>query len=272
MKNVQTANEGAVGVEVNRRVFALSYGLAVHVLFLLAVLLMGTSFHGAFPLAIGTLSGPSRFFANLALLIQFPLIHSFLLSNRGRKLLAKPFGGDRGRTLSTTTYAATASLQLIVALLFWSPSHVVWFRPEGALWWVWSAVYGASWLLLMKAMLDAGLGVQVGYQGWVALFLGKKPKFSGFSTKGMCGACRHPIYFTFALILWLGPVWTPDHLFVALVWTLYCAVGPLLKERRYLQFYGDKYNEFRSRTPYWFPALPRISGRLTKLTADVAEG
>lgn len=257
---------------MNQRVFAVAYGLTVHLLFLLAVVLMASSFYGGFPLAMGTLDGSSRVIVNLLLLIQFPLIHSFLLSNRGRRLLARPFSGERGRTLTTTTYAATASLQLVVALLFWSPSHEIWYAPSGALLWGWSLLYGASWLLLMKSMQDAGLSVQLGYLGWVSLFRGVKPKFSGFSTKGMCGACRHPIYFTFALILWLGPVWNADHLTVAVVWTLYCLFGPLLKERRYLTFYGARYSEFRARTPYWIPALPWTVRGATHGSVGVSEG
>ena len=244
---------------MNRRFFALAFGIVTHLLFLLAVTLMVSSFYGGFPLALGTLQGSPRSIANIALLVQFPLLHSFLLSAPGRKLLVRPFHSDLGRTLSTTTYAAIASLQLIVALLCWSPSHELWYRPTGGLLWSWSLLYALSWVVLMKAMKDAGLAVQLGYMGWLALFRGEKPKFDGFSTKGLCGVCRHPIYFTFVFILWSGPVWTPDHLLVALVWTLYCLYGPLLKERRYLLFYGPRYQEYRQKTPYWFPLpfLPR---------------
>jgi len=88
-----------------------------------------------------------------------------------------------------------------------------------------------------------------------ALWRGERPAFGGLPTTGTFALCRQPIYFGFALTLWTGPVWTIDHLVVALVWSAYCLVGPLAKERRFASHYGGDFARYRARTPYFFPRL-----------------
>lgn len=68
---------------------------------------------------------------------------------------------------------------------------------------------------------------------------------------------RQPVYLAFALTLWTGPVWTPDKLVLALLWTAYCIVGPRFKERRYLQYYGEEFERYRESVPYWLPRKRR---------------
>jgi hypothetical protein len=58
---------------------------------------------------------------NLVLVTQFAFGHSWLLSEKGRRFLARLAPFDLGKPLATTLYAAVASLQLLVLFLFWSP-------------------------------------------------------------------------------------------------------------------------------------------------------
>ena len=115
----------------------------------------------------------------------------------------------------------------------------------------------AGWLLLLRAMAEAGLGVQTGATGWLALWRGGPPRYPrGFPDSGLHGLCRHPIYAAFALILWTGPHWSLDRLLLAVPLTLYCILGPRRKEARYLARYGQAYAEYAAQTP---PFLPRPS-------------
>ena len=63
----------------------------------------------------------------------------------------------------------------------------------------------------------------------------------------------------FALTLWTGPVWTPDRLALAAVWTAYCMIGPRLKERRYLAWHGEAFRRYQSEVPYMAPRLRRAA-------------
>jgi protein-S-isoprenylcysteine O-methyltransferase Ste14 len=134
---------------------------------------------------------------------------------------------------------------------------MVWWQPAGWLRWIFCFAYAASWGFLLKGMTDAGLAVQTGFLGWGAIVRNREPAYGGFAPKGTFRYVRQPIYLAFALTLWTGPVWTPDHLLLAATWTGYCMLGPVLKERRYLRAYGDRFVSYRERVPYWVPVLRR---------------
>ncbi|NCO22174.1 MAG: isoprenylcysteine carboxylmethyltransferase family protein, partial [Rhodobacterales bacterium] len=194
--------------------------------------------------------------ANAALIIQFPLAHSLLLTGPGGRLLARMIPGPHGRTLATTTYAIIASAQLLALFALWTPSGIVWWRAEGTVFWAVTAAYGASWLILLKASFDAGAEVQSGALGWMSLMARIRPVFPDMPTQGLFRLIRQPIYVAFALTLWTVPVWTPDQLVLAISFTSYCLIAPRLKERRFAQRYGDRFARYRAEVPY---ALPRLT-------------
>ena len=235
-------------------------------------LLMAVLCHGVFALAVGSmafalatglrhgagrLEGAWAFVANVALVAQFPLVHSWLLSGKGRPWLAKlsPFG--HGRTLAPSTFAISGSLQLLAAFWLWSPSGVVWHEPSGAIGAAQWAVFGAAWLFLHKALFDAGLALQTGAAGWWALLRGRSVDYGEMPTRGLFATCRQPIYLGFALVLWTAPTWTPDWLLLAVGWSAYCVVGPRLKESRWQRRFGERFVAYQRSVPYLLPRLFR---------------
>lgn len=238
-----------------RIALALAMGAVCHLIFAVAVLsMMGAMFFGMSE-SFGTVSWPWALLANAALIVQFPLLHSVLLSKRGTKILARLIPGPHGGTLATTTYAIIASLQLAALFLLWTPSGIVWFRAEGWTFGLLCTLYAATWLLLMKASFDAGAEVQSGALGWMSL-LGKiRPVFPDMPTQGLFRLIRQPIYVAFALTLWAVPVWTPDQLALAISYTAYCLLAPRLKEKRFEQRYGAEFDRYRASVPYLLPKL-----------------
>ncbi len=234
---------------------ALAMGAACHIMFAAAVLSMIWAMFFGLSRGLGTVPWPWAGFANSALLLQFPLGHSVLLTKRGRRWLSKVVPGSAGRTLSTTTYALIASLQLLALFVLWTPSGIIWWRAEGWVFWVICACYGSAWILLGKANFDAGLEVQSGGLGWLSLLQNLKPIFPDMPQSGLFRFIRQPIYVAFALTLWTAPVWTPDQLVLALLFTAYCLLAPLLKERRFMTFYGARFAAYKAQVPY---ALPRV--------------
>jgi protein-S-isoprenylcysteine O-methyltransferase Ste14 len=206
--------------------------------------------------SIGGVAPPWSWIANAALLIQFPLVHSLLLTTRGRALLGRLAPAGAGSTLSTTTYATIAAVQVFLLFAFWSPSGTVWWQASGPALVGMSLLYAMSWLLLGKSMADAGLALQTGSLGWVALFRGVKPVYPPMPVTGLFRLTRQPIYVSFALTLWTVPTWTPDQLVLALSLTAYCLAAPLRKEVRFRRIYGADFDSYARAVPYWFP-LPR---------------
>jgi len=192
---------------------------------------------------------------DVLLLAQFAVGHSLMLTARGRAWLARLVPYGLGSPLSTTTFALASSLQLGIVFLLWAPLGDVWWEPTGMLRTAWTVVYAASWLVLMKTMSDAGLGIQTGHLGWSAVVRDRRPIYGDFPAQGTFRHVRQPVYVAFALTLWTGPVWTLDHLLIAGAWTAYCLVGPLFKERRYLGIYGDRFECYRRLVPYWIPRV-----------------
>lgn len=241
-----------------RIALALGLGALCHALFAAAVLSMIAAMFFGLSESFGAVPWPWAALANTALILQFPLAHSLLLTGRGQRLLARLMPGAYGATLATTTYAIIASAQLLALFALWTPSGIIWWRAEGAALWVITAAYAASWLLLIKASFDAGAEVQSGALGWMSLMARIRPVFPDMPTDGLFRIIRQPIYVAFALTLWTVPVWTPDQLALAVAYTAYCLFAPRLKERRFAGRYGNRFMAYQADVPY---VLPRLSVR-----------
>lgn len=239
-----------------RIALALGLGVLCHTLFAAGVLAMIVAMFFGLSESLGTLPWPLAALANAALIVQFPLAHSLLLTGPGGRVLARLIPGPHGQTLATTTYAIIASAQLLALFALWTPSGIVWWQAEGAAFWAVTAAYGASWLILLKASFDAGAELQSGALGWISLLARIRPVFPDMPTQGLFRLIRQPIYVAFALTLWTPPLWTPDQLVLATAFTAYCLLAPRLKERRFAARYGARFETYRTAVPY---ALPRLT-------------
>lgn len=238
-----------------RILLAWAYGMTCHLVFALAVLAMIVAMFFGMSESLGAVPYPWAIMVNALLVLQFPLTHSFLLSSRGRSFLTKLAPANHGATLSTTTYAIIASVQLLALFALWTPSGIIWWRAEGSALYVICTLYALSWLLLIKASYDAGAEVQSGALGWMSLAQNIKPVFPDMPTGGLFRIIRQPIYVAFALTLWTVPVWTPDQLALAIALTTYCLLAPRLKERRFAQRYGARFTAYQRAVPYAIPAV-----------------
>ena len=251
---------------VYRRAIALAYGLLCHGLFAAGVGMMMYQMYFGMSRSWGDLAPHLGWLANAILLIQFPVAHSLLLSKRGRSFLTKLAPRKFGDHLHVTTYVIVASLQVLALFLLWTPTGVTWWEASGAMLWLLTALYAASWFLLGKAIFDAGFTLQTGSLGWWAVYRNRRPAYPGMPTQGLFTLCRQPIYLAFACTLWTVPVWTPDQLLIATVLTAYCVIGPLFKEARSASLFGEAFADYRKIHPYLIPTGPRTPYRLNDLS------
>lgn len=242
----------------HRIAVALVYGVVCHSIFAAAVVAMIVAMFFGMSRSFGHVPEPWSVLANAALVLQFPLMHSLLLTPKGSAVLARLAPAVYGRTLSTTTYAVIASVQLLALFALWTPSGTIWWQAEGTAFVVMCLLYTGAWLLLMKASFDAGAEVQSGALGWMSLLQNIKPVFPDMPTGGLFQIIRQPIYVAFALTLWTPPVWTPDQFALAVSLTAYCLLAPRLKEGRFAKRYGQRFHAYKKRVPY---ALPRLTAR-----------
>ncbi|MBY0399421.1 isoprenylcysteine carboxylmethyltransferase family protein [Myxococcota bacterium] len=239
---------------------AVALGVVCHATFLAAIAFMIASLHEGMRLGRGPFVGWAAWIANAGLALSFPMLHSGLLTPRGGELLDRLLA-DRSGHLRCTTYALVASLQLLAVFALWSPAGCELGRAEGAWRIANEALFAGSWILLARAMYDAGLEIQSGWLGWSSVARGRVPRFKSFPTQGLYRFTRQPVYVAFLCTLWTSPVRTTDGLLVASIWTLYCLFGPLRKEKRLLAREPERYRAYQARVPYFFPRLPILRRR-----------
>ncbi len=239
---------------VRQRAFALAFGLFTHALFVIAVSLMAAGLYTGLQIGRGPFHGMAALTANILLLAQFPLLHSFLLGDRGRKILKRIMPMQLGAPLATTTFAATASLQLILFFGGWSPMGTELWQPPAGIAMLMTALYAGSWLLLLQGMREAGVELQAGSLGWWSVWRNRAPAYPPLPLeRPLHSIVRHPIYIAFALILWTSPAFTAEKFVLAVAWTVYCVVGSRIKERRLARFHGEVYRDYMKRVPFWIP-------------------
>jgi len=236
---------------------ALTMGLLCHSVFVLAVVSMGLALATGLQLGRGTLPGALGLLANVLLVLQFPLLHSTLLSRRGRPWVQRLSPVGHGRTLAISTYVMLGSLQLLLSFWCWTPSGIVWHTPHGITGLLQYVLFAGAWLFLVKALSDAGLAVQSGAAGWLALLQNRPVSYGDLPTGGLFARCRQPIYLGFALVMITAPTWSPDWLLLTSAWTAYCVLGPRFKEARWEVLFGARFRDYRATVPYFLPRFRR---------------
>ena len=238
-----------------RWMIAFLYGLLCHVIFTASVVTMLVAMFFGMSQSFGKIPAPYSYFFNLLLLLQFPIVHSFLLSRLGKKYLLCFSPKQYSKTLAPTIFALLASIQLFLLFFCWTPTQILIWEASGISYYLMCMLYSLSWLLLIWASIDAGAELQSGALGWMSLAQNKAPKFPDLPTFGLFKFIRQPIYASFALTTWTTPNWTLDQLLIAMVFTIYCVIAPKFKEKRFEKRFGKKFTAYKSQVPYMVPSL-----------------
>jgi len=112
---------------------ALGLGMICHALFATVILSMVLVLLFSLSQSFCTVPWPWAILANAALIVQFPLAHSTLLTKNCNGILQRLFPGPYGATLATTTCAVIASAQLLALFTLWKPSEIIWWQAEAAI-------------------------------------------------------------------------------------------------------------------------------------------
>jgi methanethiol S-methyltransferase len=254
-----------------RRAGYLAYGVFCYALSL-AAFLYAIGFVGGFwgvlgwrraalhSLDVG--AGPSA--TGRALLVDALLLALFALQHSGmaRAAFKRRWTRIVPEPLERSTYVLATSTCL--AILFWQ------WRPVGTTA-VWN-LSGSSFAPVLVGLSVAGwIGVFASSfaidhfdlfglrQVWLA-FHGRSYPKPGFITPAPYRVVRHPIYLGFLVAFWATPTMSLAHLVFALATTSYVLAAIRLEERDLVRHHGDRYQEYRRRTPMLLPH-PRAKGR-----------
>ncbi len=242
-----------------RRFLGILFGAATQVLFLFTVWRLYFFMAGHEPRL-----SPGTHATNLLLAAQFGISHSLLLHRRTREALS--------RWISSAFYGCffcvVTCVSLLATIWAWHESDVVCVRLTGAGESIVRGLFLASWAALFYSLALSGLGYQTGLTPWWNWVRRRPAARRSFEEKSLYRFLRHPIYLSFLGLVWFTPIVTMDRALLIGAWTVYIAVGSVLKDRRLLFYVGDTYRDYMARVP-GYPLIP--FGPLSRVSARDAE-
>jgi hypothetical protein len=206
--------------------------------------------------------------------LLFALIHSLLATNWMKQCVENLFGPTARDGLyrfayNNITYASIGAMLLVFKRL---PDRVVYRVPRP-----WSLLMRLGQALGLWLIADTnvrmGVGRFTGLSGMWEFISGDQPRREApgqgpqldgnteSATSGAFRVSRHPNNLGPTLIVCLQPTMTVRLLTFAVLGSLYSYFGSMLEERRVRAAYSDRYDDYRERTPFFFPLPVRSRGR-----------
>jgi protein-S-isoprenylcysteine O-methyltransferase Ste14 len=228
----------------------LSYNIGVAGLVWIILAMGGLAPVGFSPLQ--TDSMVASILVNLGLIVLFGLQHSVMARGRFKQWLTHiiPSAAER------STYALMSGLFMMSAIYFWQPLPGTIWEVENSIAQVglWTA-YALGWSYLFIATFVTNHFELMGLRQ-VYLYFTNTP-YTGlpFTRKYMYRYSRHPMMLGVLIGMWAVPVMTVTHLVMAVLLTVYVAIGVALEERDLLKRFGDTYHRYKKDIATFVPGM-----------------
>jgi protein-S-isoprenylcysteine O-methyltransferase Ste14 len=190
------------------------------------------------PLAFERSTGAAAW--NVLLFTLFALHHSVFARTPLRQWTARIVSP----ALERSAYVWIASLLFIVVLAAWQPVGGVAWRADGSS----AAILAAGQIVGLCVTLRAAGALDVYSLAGVRQAVGGASSAPAtVLDSGLYGFVRHPLYFGWALMVWLAPTMNGTRLVFAAVSTLYLVLAIPLEERSLRREFGDAYDRYADR-------------------------
>jgi methanethiol S-methyltransferase len=210
-----------------------------------------------------SLSPAAAVIVNVLLFGLFALHHSLLARTHAKAWLTRHVAP----ALERSTYVLIASLLFLLVVAAWQPVPGLWYRVDGWPAWLMRALQwvGIGLTLLAAKAIDpfdlAGLRQAMTFgrvqQDTTAPPPTPAPQASDadivpatediFTSTGLYGFVRHPIYFAWLLMVWPTPIMTSGRLTFAAVSSAYLVLAIPWEERSLVEQYGARYQRYRDK-------------------------
>jgi len=177
------------------------------------------------------------------LALQFAIPHSILLHPTTRKRLRPWISGE----FHGVFFCVCTCMSLLLIFRYWRASSVIVWELDGPSSTAMLAGFFLSWASLLYSISLTGLGFQTGWTQWLHWYRGTRIARRDFVPLGIYHFLRHPIYLSFLGLIWFTPTMTLDHAVLTGLWTVYIAIGSVLKDQRLLFYLGESYGQYMER-------------------------
>ncbi|HLU09240.1 MAG TPA: isoprenylcysteine carboxylmethyltransferase family protein [Oceanobacillus sp.] len=238
---------------------ALIYGLVAYAVFLVAFLYaIGFIGNLIVPKSIDTGGAvvplQEALIVNVLLMSVFAIQHSLMARPEFKRQWTKIVP----KAIERSTYVLFASLALLLMYWQWRPiPDVVWSVESGIGRHVLNGLYVLGWLIVFLSTFMINHFDLFGLRQVYLNLRNREHEELGFRTPFFYKFLRHPIMLGFIIAFWSTPTMTVGHLLFAVVTTVYILIAIQLEERDLVGYYGDKYREYRRKTPMLIPRPPK---------------
>jgi protein-S-isoprenylcysteine O-methyltransferase Ste14 len=192
------------------------------------------------------------FCIDLQLLCLFAVQHGGMARPSFKRLSS----GRVSPLVARSTYLLCTSLTLILLFVAWQPlPALVWQAANPIAAAVVQSLSLLGWSIALHSILLVSRFDLFGLKQRLLGFAGRSEIATPFTTPGLYGVVRHPVYLGLMVALWAAPVMTAGHLLFAGLATAFMFAGIWLEERDQLALFGDRYRPYRARVAMLLPGL-----------------
>ena len=176
-----------------------------------------------------------------ALFSVFALHHSVFARPGLKARVARLVPAELERSL----YSWISSVLFLLICSLWQPVPGVLYRADGLVAVAGYCVQAAGVALTLYAGRSMGFLDLAGVRQVQTAALGRRPAHVALQTTGLYGFVRHPLYFSWVLMVFGSPVMTATRFTFASISTAYLAVAIHWEERSLVGLFGGAYDEYR---------------------------
>ena len=238
-----------------KRLSVLTYGVMAYGIGCIGLfwLLLGAG--GVVPVGLSEWKADSiatSLLVNAGLIVLFGVQHSIMARRGFKQWLTKIIPAATERA----TYMLASGVVTIIVVYFWQTlPGTVWHIENSVAQIVLWSLYAIGIAYLLLATFITNHFELMGLRQVYLFFRNKPYSALPFTNKFMYRYSRHPMMLGMLIIFWATPVMSVTHLVLAVLFTLYIAVGIYFEERDLIRDFGETYRKYKKDIATFIPGM-----------------